>query len=144
MSGEKPHICVFHGERNEKIKDLEAIVRDLPKAHMRMNMKINIGYGIFLAGALIVGIVFTQLDTVKADMSEKQTLHEVRISEEQSELKHKIEGIESKVGSIEVTTAVISAQIKNYQEDLREDREATRQTLAELRELLTDHGDRLP
>jgi len=134
------HRCVFFGEHNTKIEALEVIGKAIPKAHARMNMKINIGYGLFLAGALIVGIVFTQLESVEADIRTKQLKHEMVINEEQVELKGKIDTIEDKIGSIEVTTAVISTQLKDYQEDLREDRERTRESLRELKDLIKERS----
>ena len=135
------HTCVFHGERTDDIKALQEIVNDIPKVHAKMNTKINIGYGVFLAGALIVGIVFTQLDSVKADMNETQTKHELVIQKEQQELKQKITSIETKVNGVETSIAVVSVQITAYRDELRKDRDATKESLRELKEMLRGHED---
>jgi hypothetical protein len=136
MVKDNEHTCVFHGENAMKIESVERATRGIPK----MNMKINIGYGIFLCGALIVGIVFSNLDSVSGDMRDKQAKHELMIQGDQGRLREQLENLDAKVDDIDINVAVLKAQLRDYQDDLDDDRIDTKESLKELKDLIITHA----
>lgn len=111
--------CLFHKESQLRIKQIEQL---LPK----MQQKISIGVGVVISAAVVATILFGSLNAFKEEAVASQVKHEQEIRAEQVELKKQINTIEAKVNGVMTEVAVVSAQLKDLRDELKEDRKELR------------------
>jgi len=112
---------------------------DMLKRLNLISRLVYTGMGLFLAGALLVGIIFANLNTVKADVTAEIEEHQVHIEKEQDKVGDKMDMLTVTVTSLQQQVAVMGSQVTDLKDAIKEERQAHKESMEELKELMREH-----
>lgn len=113
-----PVVCEKHAECSGRVEILAGHYEELKEGQKCMLKKmawmtrlVYTGMGLFMAGGLLVGVLFSNMETVKADVGQEVQEHQAHIEKEQDKVGLKMDTLTVAVTTLERQVAVLGIQV---------------------------------
>lgn len=146
---EQHNTCSFHSGCEAKLEglteghdQLKGGQKDILARQAMLTKLVYIGMGLFLAGGLLVGILFANMNTVKADVQGDVRTHTEEMEKENEKVSRQLDQVSGNVSSLQRQVAVLGSQVTDLRDSIKAEREYQRETIGELKDLLREHAVR--